>query len=32
MPLIFCNVGWMQYYNGIDGDSIARGVNITSTQ
>ncbi len=25
MPLIFCNVGWMKYYNGIDGDSIERG-------
>lgn len=25
MPLIFCNVGWMNHYNGIDGDSIERG-------
>lgn len=21
MPLIFCNVGWMNHYNGIYGDS-----------
>lgn len=25
MPLLFCNVGWMKYYNGIDNDSIERG-------
>lgn len=25
MPIIFCNVGWMNRYNGIDGDSIERG-------
>ncbi|MFI3046491.1 HNH endonuclease [Pseudomonas coronafaciens] len=25
MPVIFCNTGWMEYYNGIDGDSIQRG-------
>lgn len=25
MPLIFCNVGWMNNYDGIDGDSIERG-------
>lgn len=25
MPLLFCNVGWMRNYNGIDGDSIERG-------
>jgi 5-methylcytosine-specific restriction enzyme A len=25
MPILFCNVGWMKYYNGIDGDSIDRG-------
>lgn len=25
MPLLFCNVGWMKHYNGIDGDSIKRG-------
>lgn len=25
MPLIFCNVGWMNKYNGISGDSIERG-------
>ncbi len=25
MPLIFCNVGWMNHYNGIDGDSITGG-------
>jgi len=25
MPILFCNVGWMKRYNGIDGDSIARG-------
>ena len=25
MPILFCNVGWMKYYNGIDGDSIQRG-------
>jgi 5-methylcytosine-specific restriction protein A len=25
MPLVFFNVGWMSHYNGIKGDSIARG-------
>lgn len=25
MPILFCNVGWMKDYNGIDGDSIERG-------
>lgn len=25
MPIVFCNVGWMNRYNGIDGDSIQRG-------
>lgn len=25
MSIIFCNVGWMKHYNGIDGDSIERG-------
>ena len=25
MPLLFCNVGWMNKYNGIAGDSIERG-------
>lgn len=25
MSLIFCNIGWMKHYNGIDGDSIERG-------
>lgn len=25
MPIIFCNTGWMEHYNGIDGDSIQRG-------
>lgn len=25
MPILFCNVGWMKNYNGINGDSIARG-------
>lgn len=25
MPILFCNVGWMNKYNGITGDSIARG-------
>lgn len=25
MPLLFCNVGWMNKYNGISGDSIERG-------
>ncbi len=25
MQLLFCNVGWMSEYNGIDGDSIERG-------
>lgn len=25
MPLLFCNVGWMKKYAGIDGDSIERG-------
>lgn len=25
MPLLFCNIGWMERYDGIDGDSIQRG-------
>ncbi|MDX9990093.1 HNH endonuclease [Thiothrix unzii] len=25
MPILFCNVGWMARYDGIDGDSIQRG-------
>lgn len=25
MPLLFCNIGWMKRYAGIDGDSIERG-------
>lgn len=25
MPILFCNVGWMNRYNGIAGDSIERG-------
>lgn len=25
MTLLFCNIGWMARYDGIDGDSIARG-------
>ena len=25
MTVLFCNIGWMQRYNGIDGDSIERG-------
>ena len=25
MPILFCNVGWIKHYNGIDGDSIERG-------
>lgn len=25
MRILFCNIGWMNYYNGIDGDSIKRG-------
>lgn len=25
MPILFCNVGWMNKYNGISGDSIERG-------
>lgn len=25
MLILFCNVGWMNHYNGIDGDSIERG-------
>lgn len=25
MKILFCNVGWMQKYNGIQGDSIERG-------
>lgn len=25
MPILFCNVGWMKKYAGIDGDSIERG-------
>ena len=25
MTIIFCNIGWMNYYNGIDGDSLERG-------
>ncbi|MHB8793247.1 MAG: HNH endonuclease [Thermoleophilia bacterium] len=25
MPILFCNIGWMKWYDGIDGDSIQRG-------
>ncbi len=25
MPILFCNVGWMNHYNGIGSDSIERG-------
>ncbi|KFK96456.1 MULTISPECIES: HNH endonuclease [unclassified Serratia (in: enterobacteria)] len=25
MAILFCNIGWMKHYNGIDGDSIERG-------
>lgn len=25
MPVLFCNVGWMKHYDGIDGDKIDRG-------
>lgn len=25
MPIMFCNVGWMNHYNGNDGDQIERG-------
>lgn len=25
MPVLFCNIGWMVKYDGIDGDSIQRG-------
>lgn len=25
MPLLFCNIGWMKHYDGIDNDSIDRG-------
>jgi 5-methylcytosine-specific restriction protein A len=25
MPILFCNIGWMEKYEGIKGDSIARG-------
>ena len=25
MPILFCNIGWMNHYDGIDGDSIERG-------
>jgi 5-methylcytosine-specific restriction enzyme A len=25
MTILFCNIGWMKNYNGIDGDSIERG-------
>lgn len=25
MVILFCNIGWMRHYNGIDGDSIKRG-------
>lgn len=25
MPVLFCNVGWMKKYDGIDGDTIHRG-------
>jgi 5-methylcytosine-specific restriction protein A len=25
MAIVFCNVGWMNHYDGIDGDSIQRG-------
>lgn len=26
MTILFCNVGWMESYNGIDGDILSRGV------
>jgi len=25
MPVLFCNVGWMDFYDGIDGDTLQRG-------
>ncbi|HHX4788820.1 TPA: HNH endonuclease [Yersinia enterocolitica] len=25
MAILFCNIGWMKHYNGINGDSIKRG-------
>jgi 5-methylcytosine-specific restriction protein A len=25
VSILFCNVGWMKHYDGIDGDSIDRG-------
>jgi 5-methylcytosine-specific restriction protein A len=25
MAILFCNIGWMKYYDGIAGDSIQRG-------
>jgi hypothetical protein len=25
MQMLFCNIGWMKNYNGIDGDEIAHG-------
>lgn len=25
MPMLFCNIGWMEHYNGINDDSINRG-------
>ena len=25
MKYLFCNVGWMEHYDGIDGDSLERG-------
>ena len=25
MTILFCNVGWMESYNGIDGDILSRG-------
>jgi 5-methylcytosine-specific restriction enzyme A len=25
MPVLFCNIGWMKHYDGIDGDTIERG-------
>ncbi|HBQ8068561.1 TPA: HNH endonuclease, partial [Klebsiella pneumoniae] len=31
MTILFCNIGWMNKYDGIDGDSIERGGSYNKT-
>ena len=32
MAIVFCNIGWMNHYDGIQGDSIQRGAHTTKKQ